>query len=79
MKKLVDILQYVLSFLQAIWSAMIGMLDDLQKMTTLLGQAVVYIYNVIDSLPAFLKSFAFVTIFIAILFQVLHREQGGDF
>lgn len=58
---------------------MTGILEDLHRMTDLLSQAVIYIYEVISSLPTMLKSFAFVTIFVAILFQVLHREQGGDF
>lgn len=58
---------------------MTGILEDLHRMTDLLSQAVIYIYEVINSLPVMLKSFAFVTIFVAILFQVLHREQGGDF
>lgn len=62
-----------------IWDAATGILEDLHKMTDLLSQAVIYIYEVIASLPPLLKSFAFVTIFVAILFQVLHREQGGDF
>lgn len=79
MKKIVDILQYFYNFILIIWDAMTGILEDLHRMTDLLSQAVIYIYEVISSLPTMLKSFAFVTIFVAILFQVLHREQGGDF
>jgi hypothetical protein len=77
MKKIVDILQYLFDFLKLVWDAATGILEELHTFTTLLGQAVLYIYDVITNLPPILKTFAYLTIFIAILFQILHREQGG--
>lgn len=78
MKWLIDAISWIVNLFKTIWSFFLGLIDNLIMLVGYIGDALRLAYNMVDSLPAWLKVFAFLTLSVTVLYLVLGRNTGGS-
>ena len=78
MKWLVDALSWIVNLFKTIWSFFLGLIDNLIMLVGYIGDALRLAYNMVDSLPDWLKVFALLTLTVTVLYLVLGRNTGGS-
>lgn len=78
MKWLIDAISWIVNLFKTIWSFFLGLIDNLIMLVGYIGDALRLAYNMVDSLPAWLKVFALLTLSVTVLYLVLGRNTGGS-
>ena len=78
MKWLVDAISWIVNLFKTIWSFFLGLIDNLIMLVGYIGDALRLAYNMVDSLPDWLKVFALLTLSVTVLYLVLGRNTGGS-
>ena len=78
MQYIIDFIGSLSDMLKSIWDFFLSTLDNLMMLFDYLGIVAQLCYDLIDSLPSWLKSFGLLTVLVSVLYMILGRPTGGS-
>ena len=77
MKYIIDFIDWIISTVETLWGFVTSLIDNTLKLFEYLGVVANIAKNAIATMPPWLQTFAFITVFIAVLYMILGRDSGG--
>ena len=77
MKYIIDFIDWIISTVETLWGFVTSLIDNTLKLFKYLGVVADIAKNAIATMPSWLQTFAFITVFIAVLYMILGRDSGG--
>lgn len=77
MKYIINFIDWIISTVETLWGFVTSLIDNTLKLFKYLGVVANIAKNAIATMPSWLQTFAFITVFIAVLYMILGRDSGG--
>lgn len=77
MKHIISFIDWIISTVETLWGFVTSLIDNTLKLFEYLGVVAQIAKDAIATMPTWLQSFAFITVFIAVLYMILGRDSGG--
>ena len=75
---LFSFVDFITNTINSVWSFFTGIVDNTILLLKYIGVASRMAYQLVDTLPAWLKAFGTVTVIVSILYMILGRNTGGE-
>lgn len=73
---IVDSFEFIINTIKTVWDFFTGILENTLLMLDFISHSMSILTTLVDSMPVWAKSFAFITLFISALYLILNRESG---